>query len=80
MTVIVAGATGLAGTAITTALKAKGDTVVGINRSVLNLLDARATQDFIQKVAPTLIVDAAAMVGGIGANSAYPVEFLNDNF
>ena len=79
MTVIVAGATGLAGTAITTALKAKGDTVVGINRSVLNLLDARATQDFIQKVAPTLIVDAAAMVGGIGANSAYPVEFLNDN-
>ena len=79
MTVIVAGATGLAGSAITTAFKAKGDTVVGINRSVLNLLDARATQDFIQKVAPTLIVDAAAMVGGIGANSAYPVEFLNDN-
>ena len=79
MTVIVAGATGLAGTAITTAFEAKGDTVVGINRSVLNLLDARATQDFIQKVAPTLIVDAAAMVGGIGANSAYPVEFLNDN-
>ena len=79
MTVIVAGATGLAGSAITRAFEAKGQNVVGINRSVLNLLDARATQDFIQKVAPTLIVDAAAMVGGIGANSAYPVEFLNDN-
>ena len=79
MTVIVAGATGLAGSAITKAFEAKGDTVVGINRSVLNLLDARATQDFIQKVSPSLIVDAAAMVGGIGANNAYPVEFLSDN-
>ena len=79
MTVIVAGATGLAGSAITKAFEAKGQNVVGINRSVLNLLDARATQDFIQKVSPTLIVDAAAMVGGIGANNAHPVEFLSDN-
>ena len=79
MTVIVAGATGLAGSAITKAFEAKGDTVVGINRSALNLLDERATQDFIQKVSPNLIVDAAAMVGGIGANNAFPVEFLSDN-
>jgi GDP-L-fucose synthase len=79
MTVIVAGATGLAGSAITKAFEAKGQNVVGINRSVLNLLDARATQDFIQKVSPILIVDAAAMVGGIGANNSYPVEFLSDN-
>ena len=79
MTVIVAGATGLAGSAIVKAFQAAGQEVVGINRSVLNLLDAPATQDFIQKVAPTLIVDAAAMVGGIGANNAFPVEFLSDN-
>jgi GDP-L-fucose synthase len=79
MTVIVAGATGLAGSAIVKAFEAKGQNVVGINRSVLNLLDARATQDFIQKVSPILIVDAAAMVGGIGANNSYPVEFLSDN-
>ena len=79
MTVIVAGATGLAGSAITKAFEAKGQNVVGINRSVLNLLDTDATQDFIQKVAPSLIVDAAAMVGGIGANNSYPVEFLGDN-
>jgi GDP-L-fucose synthase len=79
MTVIVAGATGLVGSAITKAFEAKGQNVVGINRSVLNLLDTKATQDFIQKVSPTLIVDAAAMVGGIGANNAYPVEFLSDN-
>jgi GDP-L-fucose synthase len=67
------------GSAISKAFEAKGQNVVGINRSVLNLLDARVTQDYIKSVAPTLIVDAAAMVGGIGANNAYPVEFLSDN-
>jgi GDP-L-fucose synthase len=30
-------------------------------------------------VKPSLIVDAAAKVGGIGANNSYPVEFLTDN-
>jgi GDP-L-fucose synthase len=79
MTVIVAGATGLAGSAITKAFETKGQNVIGINRSILNLLDAEATQDFIQNVGPSLIIDAAAMVGGIGANNSYPVEFLNDN-
>jgi GDP-L-fucose synthase len=42
-------------------------------------VDAQATEAFIGRLKPSLIVDAAAMVGGIGANNAYPVEFLNDN-
>jgi GDP-L-fucose synthase len=79
MTVVVAGATGLAGSAISKAFETKGHNVVGINRSVLDLLDVRATQNFIQRIAPSLIVDAAAMVGGIGANNSFPVEFLSDN-
>jgi GDP-L-fucose synthase len=79
MTVIVAGATGLAGSAIVKALESKGQSVVGINRSVVDLTDEKATEDFISKVKPSLIVDAAAKVGGIGANNSYPVEFLTDN-
>jgi GDP-L-fucose synthase len=79
MTVIVAGATGLAGSAIVKAFESKGQSVIGINRSVVNLMDAEATLDFIAKVKPTLIVDAAAKVGGIGANNSFPVEFLSDN-
>jgi GDP-L-fucose synthase len=79
MTVIVAGATGLAGSAIVKAFKASGREVIGINRSVVDLMDAQATEAFIVQSKPSLIVDAAAMVGGIGANNAYPVEFLNDN-
>jgi GDP-L-fucose synthase len=79
MTVVVAGATGLAGSAIVKAFELQGQEVIGINRSVVNLMNAKATEDFISKSKPSLIVDAAAKVGGIGANNSYPVEFLNDN-
>jgi GDP-L-fucose synthase len=79
MTVIVAGATGLAGSAIVKAFESRGHEVVGINRKVIDLRDPDTTERFIASTKPTLIVDAAAMVGGIGANNAYPVEFLSDN-
>lgn len=79
MTVIVAGATGLAGSAIRKAFESRGQTVIGVNRSVVDLMDAKATEDFIAKIRPSLIVDAAAKVGGIGANNSFPVEFLSDN-
>jgi len=80
MTIIVAGATGLAGSAIVKAFEANGHEVIGINRSHVDLMDARATENFIVNAKPSLIVDAAAKVGGIGANNSYPVEFLCDNF
>ena len=79
MTVIVAGATGLAGSAIVKAFEAKGQKVIGINRSVVDLMDSKATEDFVFQSKPSLIIDAAAKVGGIGANNSYPVEFLSDN-
>jgi GDP-L-fucose synthase len=79
MTIIVAGATGLAGSAIMKAFQARGQTVLGINRSVIDLRNSQQTQDFIASNNPTLIVDAAAKVGGIGANNSFPVEFLSDN-
>ena len=79
MTVIVAGATGLAGSAIVKAFESEGQTVIGINRSVVNLMDVTATENFIAKAKPSLIIDAAAKVGGIGANNSFPVEFLSDN-
>jgi GDP-L-fucose synthase len=79
MTIIVAGATGLAGSAIARAYEKLGHEVVGISRNVVDLLDREATMEFLKSIKPTLVVDAAAKVGGIGANSNYPVEFLTDN-
>jgi GDP-L-fucose synthase len=79
MTIIVAGATGLAGSAIVKAFEASGRTVVGINKKVVDLMDSKTTSDFVKSVKPLMIVDAAAKVGGIGANNSHPVEFLSDN-
>ena len=79
MTIVVAGATGLAGSAIVRAFEKAGKEVVGINRSVVDLLDLSATKKFLKVVAPSMVIDAAARVGGIGANNAFPVEFLTDN-
>ena len=79
MTIVVAGATGLAGSAIVRAYEKAGKEVIGINRSVCDLLDREATIAFLKKAKPAIVVDAAAKVGGIGANNAFPVEFLADN-
>ncbi len=79
MKVLIAGSTGLVGSALVNAFQIQGHEVVGINRSVVDLLDAAATKEFIAKESFELIVDAAAKVGGIGANNSYPVEFLADN-
>jgi GDP-L-fucose synthase len=79
MTIVVAGGTGLAGSAIFRAYEAAGNEVIAVSRNVVDLLDRDATFNFIKDVKPSLIVDAAAKVGGIGANNSFPVEFLADN-
>ena len=79
MSVLVAGSTGLAGSAIAAAFESKGEEVMRVNRSVVDLMDLEATKKFLKSIRPTLVVDAAAKVGGIGANNSFPVEFLADN-
>jgi len=79
MTIVVAGGTGLAGSAIVRTYQAAGEEVIPVGRQVVDLLDRDATFRFIKDVKPSLVIDAAAKVGGIGANNSYPVEFLADN-
>ena len=79
MSVLVAGSTGLAGSAIAAAFEALGQEVVRVNRTVVDLMDLDATKRYLEGVKPELVIDAAAKVGGIGANNSYPVEFLADN-
>ena len=79
MTIVVAGHTGLVGSAIFKLLKSRGENVVGVNSSVVNLLDRKRTFEFIQDTKPQLVIDSAAIVGGIGANNSFPVDFLSKN-
>jgi len=79
MTIVVAGSSGLVGSAIVRYYEGIGQKVIGVNRAVVDLLDSKATTDFLTATKPDLVIDAAAKVGGIGANNSFPVEFLNDN-
>ncbi len=79
MTILVAGSSGLVGSAIANAFESKGANVVGISRTVVDLLDAKLTEEFIRDSKASILIDAAARVGGIGANDSFPVEFLRDN-
>ncbi|MDY7526499.1 MULTISPECIES: GDP-L-fucose synthase [unclassified Cryobacterium] len=76
----VAGHRGLVGSAIWRRLEAEGFTdLVGRNSSDLDLKDRDAVFAFFEEAKPRYVVLAAAKVGGILANSTFPVDFLSDN-
>jgi len=79
MTILVAGHTGLVGAAIYELLKSMGEDVLGLNSKVIDLLDRPKTIQFLSDVKPTVVIDAAAIVGGIGANNSRSVDFLSKN-
>nr|WP_174268132.1 GDP-L-fucose synthase [Nocardioides zeae] len=76
----VAGHRGLVGGALWRTLDGNGFTnLVGRTSSELDLTDRGAVFDFFATEKPTYVALAAAKVGGILANSTYPVEFLSVN-
>jgi GDP-L-fucose synthase len=78
--VYVAGHRGLVGSAIWRKLQAEGfEDLVGLGSSELDLKDRDAVFGFFAEAKPAYVVLAAAKVGGILANSTFPVEFLSDN-
>lgn len=80
MKIYVAGHSGLVGSAIVRDIDAQGKhTWVGKRHAELDLLDRKAVFDYVSSEKPDAIVIAAAKVGGIRANSSYPVEFLSHN-
>lgn len=79
MTILVAGATGLAGSAIVREFSRLNKEVVGISSKDLNLLNRNATFQYFHKLKPSVVIDAAAKVGGINANNTHPVAFLSNN-
>ena len=80
MKIYVAGHTGLVGSAIARRVdELTSHSWVGVTRQELDLFDRRKVFDFISSEQPDAVVIAAARVGGIGANSAFPVEFMTEN-
>jgi GDP-L-fucose synthase len=79
MSVLLAGYSGLAGSAIFEKLSNSFGSVIGINSQIVDLTDRNATFQYINDLRPTLVIDAAALSGGIKYNESSPVEFLSRN-
>lgn len=78
--IYVAGHRGLVGGSIVRCLQEKGYTnIVMRTHDELDLLNQAAVNDFFLKERPEYVFLAAAYVGGIGANSTYPADFIYRN-
>jgi GDP-L-fucose synthase len=78
--IFVAGHRGMAGSAICRALQRAGyGEILTASRAELDLLDGAAVERWFAEQQPTVVVLAAAKVGGIQANSSYPADFLLEN-
>src|SRR6185437_558028 len=75
----VAGHNGMVGSAVARCLAACGEEVLTVGRGALDLRDTPATLAWLQQNRPDAIVLAAAKVGGIYANDAFPADFIHEN-
>jgi GDP-L-fucose synthase len=78
--IYVAGHKGMVGSSIWRALESKGYiNLIGKSSKELNLKNQEAVIKFFKTESPEVVIDAAARVGGILANSDYPYNFLMEN-
>jgi len=69
----------MVGSAVARYLEARRDTVIRVDRSVVDLRNQLAVEVWLKKSRPDAIVLAAARVGGIYANDAFPAQFIYEN-
>src|SRR5215831_13879535 len=69
----------MVGSALVRRFEAEGFTNLLTRDRSLELMNESAVATFLQTEKPTVVILAAAKVGGIKANNDYPVEFLLDN-
>ena len=78
--VFVAGHKGLVGSAIVRNLEKKSyKDVYWVRKENCDLRDKLKVDAYFEQAKPDYVFLAAAKVGGIGANSKYPAEFIYDN-
>ncbi len=78
--IFVAGHKGLVGSALVRKLMSKGyNNIVSRTHQELDLTNQSQVKEFFECEHPDYVFLAAAKVGGIGANSSYPADFIMEN-
>ncbi|NIZ15476.1 GDP-L-fucose synthase [Phaeobacter sp. HF9A] len=77
--IFVAGHRGMVGGAVVRRLAREDCEVLTASRAELDMVDQAAVRAWMQEMRPDAIIMAAGKVGGIKANSEYPVDFLYQN-
>jgi GDP-L-fucose synthase len=75
----VAGHRGMVGSAMARRLSSEDCEILTVDRADVDLRNQEAIGRWMADRRPEVVILAAAKVGGIVANSSFPVEFLNDN-
>ena len=78
--IAVFGSKGMVGSAIMNLLKNRGYSgILCPSKKDLNLLDKNSVEKWFRSFRPSVIILAAAKVGGIYANNEYPADFILEN-
>lgn len=77
--VLVTGGAGFMGSRVVSRLKASGAQVFVPLKRDYNLVDGAAVRRLFKDARPELVIHAAGVVGGIGANQANPGRFFYEN-
>ena len=77
---LIAGSSGMVGRGIVRIAKSQGITdIVEVTSKTCDLRNPKKTRELLLDTKPDVVIDAAAKVGGIIANSTEPVDFMIDN-
>ena len=78
--ILILGSTGMVGSSIVRRLKSDGCiNLLTPNRATLNLTNQNEVETYFKKNKPKYVFLCSGRVGGIYANSTFPVEFLYEN-
>ena len=77
---LIAGSSGMVGRGIVRIAKSQGITdIVEVTSKTCDLRNLQKTRELLLDTKPDVVIDAAAKVGGILANSTEPVDFMINN-
>lgn len=79
MRLLITGGMGMLGSALSRIAIEVGIDVIMPTRNVLDLKNNLQVRNFLSENRPDSVIHSAALVGGISANIAHPVEFLSEN-